>query len=181
LFDGIAAPLLFVSSDQINAIVPYGLRSDSTKVQVVYKGEAIASETVGVQGASPAVFSLNGSGGGPGAILNEDLTVNSRTNPAHIGSIIVLYATGDGATHPPSQDGYLTKFPYPSPNLPVSVTIEGVPAEIVWVSAAPGQVAGVMQINARVPPSAWIAPFDQVVVKVGDFLSPSAVTVAVVQ
>jgi uncharacterized protein (TIGR03437 family) len=181
LFDGVAAPILYVSSNQINAIVPYSVTGQSTKVQIVYKGEAIASATVEVQAATPAVFSLNGSGGGPGAILNQDLTVNSGSNPAHIGSVIVIYATGAGATNPPSEDGYLTGFPYPSPNLPVYVTIEGVPAEIVWVSAAPGQVAGMLQINVRVPVGAWIAPFDQVVVQVGDFLSPSAVTVAVVQ
>jgi len=179
LFDGVAAPLLYTSSTQINAVVPFGVAGPTTKVQVMYQGNAVASATVSVQPASPALFALDGSGGGPGAILNQDGSVNSGTNPAARGSVVVLYATGGGATKPASQDGVLTAETYPAPDLPVSVTIEGVQAQVTYAGAAPGLVAGVMQINVVVPATAWVAPFDQVVVTVGTFPSPSAVTVAV--
>ena len=178
-FDGLAAPLLFTSSNQINAVVPFGVAGPTTQIQVMYQGNVVASTTVPVQQASPAAFSLNGNGGGPGAILNQDLTVNSSANPAPRGSVVVLYITGGGTTTPTSQDGLLTTAPYPQPNLPVSVTIEGVPAIIKYAGAAPGLVAGVMQINVVVPEDAWVAPFDQVVVTVGDYSSPDAVTLAV--
>jgi uncharacterized protein (TIGR03437 family) len=181
LFDGIAAPLVYTSSSQINAIVPFGVSGPTTQIQVMFQGTAVASATVPVQAATPAIFALNGSGGGPGAILNQDGSVNSGSNPAPLGSVVVLYATGGGATTPVSQDGFLTELapPYPAPNLPVTVTIEGVPAHVIYAGAAPGLVAGVMQINVVVPATAWVAPFDQVVVTVGTFASPSAVTVAV--
>ena len=35
-----------------------------------------------------------------GAILNQNLSINSADNPARRGDVIVLYATGEGATMP---------------------------------------------------------------------------------
>jgi uncharacterized protein (TIGR03437 family) len=179
LFDGLPAPLLFTSANQINTVVPFGVAGPTSQVQVLYRGNPVAIATKTVQPASPAVFALDGSGGGPGAILNQNGSINSGSNPASRGSVVVLFATGGGVTTPASQDGLLTASPYPAPNLKVSVTIEGVPADVIYAGAAPGLVAGVMQINAVVPDTAWVAPFDQVVVTVGDYVSPSAVTVAV--
>ena len=177
--DGIAAPILYVSPSQINLVIPFGVSGTSTQIQIVYQGQPTASTTVPVQAASPALFSLNSSGGGPGAILNQDGTVNSSSNAAAPGSVVVLYATGAGLTTPASVDGLLATAPYPMPNLPVSVTIDGVPAQILYAGAAPGQIGGVLQINVVVPAGADAAPFDEIVVTVGDFSSPSAVTVAV--
>jgi uncharacterized protein (TIGR03437 family) len=179
LFDGVEAPILFTSATQINAVVPFGVAGPNTKIQILYQGTEVASTTMPVQDAAPAVFSLDGSGGGPGAILNSDLSINSATNEAPRGTFIVLYATGLGLTTPDSDDGLITGSTLAQPNLDVSVTIEGVPAKVLYAGAAPGLVAGMIQINVVVPDTAWVAPFDQVVVKVGDFVSPSAVTVAV--
>jgi uncharacterized protein (TIGR03437 family) len=179
LFDGVEAPVLFTSATQINAVVPFGVAGPNTKIQILYQGTEVASITMPVQAASPAVFSLDGSGGGPGAILNHDLTINTDNNEAPRGTFVVLYATGFGLTNPASENGLITGSTLSQPNLDVSVTIEGVPAKVLYVGAAPGLVAGMIQINVVVPDTAWVAPFDQVVVKVGDFVSPSAVTVAV--
>ena len=68
---------------------------------------------------------------------------------------------------------------YPTPLLPVSVTIDGLPGEVVYAGAAPGLVAGVLQINVLVPANASGATYDQVVVTVGDYVSPTAVTITV--
>ena len=138
LFDGLPAPLLFTSAYQINAVVPFGVAGPTSQVQVLYQGNPVATATKTTQPASPAVFALDGSGGGPGAILNQDGSVNSGSNPAPRGSVVVLFTTGGGVTNPPSQDGLLTAFPYPAPVLPVSVTIEGVPAKVIYAGAAPG-------------------------------------------
>ncbi len=67
----------------------------------------------------------------------------------------------------------------PAPVLPVSVTIDGLPAQVLYAGAAPGLVAGVLQINVVVPADAYGATYDQVVVTVGDYVSPSAVTLTV--
>jgi uncharacterized protein (TIGR03437 family) len=181
LFGGIPAPLLFASSSQINAIVPFGVSGPGTQIQVVYHGQPTGSTTVPVQSASPALFALNATGGGPGAILNQDLSVNSETNPAPQGSVVVLYATGGGLSMPPSVDGLLTAQPYPKPVLPVSVTINTLPAQVLYAGAAPGLVAGVLQINVVVPSNASPVRYDQVVLTIGDYVSPTAITIAVQQ
>jgi len=179
LIGGTASPILYASSTQINTVVPFGVTGTTTQIQVLYQGQPAASATVPVQPASPAVFSMDSNGGGQGAILNQNGSVNSHTNPASPGSEVVLYATGAGITLPSSVDGLVTTSPYPAPVLPVSVTIDGLPAQVIYAGAAPGLVAGVLQINVVVPSGALGATFDQVVVTVGDYVSPSAVTMTV--
>lgn len=179
LVGGTAAPLLYVSPTQINAIIPFGVSGTSTQIQIVYQGQTVASTTEAVEAASPAVFSMNSNGGGQGAILNQDGSVNSQSNPAAPGSVVSIYATGAGLTTPASSDGTVTAAPYPQPNLPVSVTVYGLPAQVRYAGAAPGLVAGVLQINAVVPAGAYPAAFDQVVVTIGDYISPTAITLSV--
>ena len=179
LFDGTAAPLLYASSGQINAVVPFGVAGPTTKVQVVNQGQTAASITVPVQPASPALFAIDGSGGGQGAILNQDGSVNSQTNPASRGSVVVFYGTGGGLTSPASVDGLLTPPPYPLLMPPVTVTIDNKPAQVLYAGAAPGMVAGVMQINAVVPVNAGQATTDQVEVTIGGYTSPTAITLVV--
>jgi uncharacterized protein (TIGR03437 family) len=181
LIGGTASPILYASSTQINTVVPFGVTGTTTQVQVLYNGQTAVSATVAVQPASPAVFSMDSNAGGQGAILNQDGSVNSHTNPALPGSEVVLYATGAGLTMPAGVDGLVTSVspPYPTPVLPVSVTIDGLPAQVLYAGAAPGLVAGVLQINVVVPADAYGATYDQIVVTVGDYVSPSAVTMTV--
>jgi uncharacterized protein (TIGR03437 family) len=176
-----AAPLLSASTDQISLVVPFEVAGPTTKIQVIYQGNAVASTTASVQAASPAIFAVNGSGGGTGSILNQDGSVNSSTNPAAQGSVVSFYATGGGLTTPASQDGLLASPPYPALELPVSVTIAGLPATVTYAGWSSGEVEGEMQIDVIVPSSAEIAPFDQILLTVGNYTSPSAVTIAVQQ
>ena len=49
-------------------------------------------------------------------------------------------------------DGRLvTDAPFPRPILPVGVRIGGRVADVTYSGAAPGQVAGMLQVNARIP------------------------------
>ena len=180
---GVVAPILFASSNQINTVVPFNLTGATAQIQVLYQGQSTASTTVPVQAVSPAIFSMNGTGGGQGAILNQDGSVNSQSNPASRGSVVSLFATGGGLTTPASMNGLVTapnaSEYYPAPVQPVSVSIDGQAAQIVYAGAAPGLVAGVLQINVAVPANATQASYDQVVVTVGNSTSPTAVTMSV--
>jgi uncharacterized protein (TIGR03437 family) len=118
-------------------------------------------------------------GNGPGAILNEDGTVNSPDNPAAAGSLVALYVTGLGQTDPPGQDGVVAGNLLPRPQLPVSVFVSGLPADILYAAAAPGMVAGVFQLNVRVPATITSWPEIPVSLQAGTFVSPSSVWVAV--
>ena len=83
LFNGAPAPLLSVSDKQSSAIVPYAVAGQpSVDVQVEYQGVQSDVVTVPVLPSRPGIFSLDGSGQGLLAILNEDGSVNSPSNPA---------------------------------------------------------------------------------------------------
>ncbi len=180
LFDGIAAPMILSWSGQINTIVPYSVAGrERTTVRVEYQGMATPSLTLPVGTSAPAIFTANASGRGPGAILNEDLTPNSPQNPAPKGSVAVIFATGEGQTQPPGIDGKVASTTLPRPILPVSVTIGGLNAVVEYAGAAPTLVAGVLQINARIPERVASGNAIPVVIKIGEHSSPPGVTLAI--
>ena len=45
-------------------------------------------------------------------------------------------------------------LPLPKPALQVSVEINGENAEVTYAGGAPGEVAGMLQVNARIPANA---------------------------
>lgn len=180
LFDGQPAPLTYASQGQLNAVVPYGIASRSfTTVQVRYAGQVTQGVTIPVADSAPGIFSADSTGRGQGAVLNENGTLNSPSNPARRGSVVVLYATGEGATSPAGVDGQVAAQIYPKPVLPVSVRIGGQPAVVHYAGAAPGFVAGLMQINAQVPDSVPVGARVPVSVVVGSASSSPGVTIAI--
>jgi uncharacterized protein (TIGR03437 family) len=179
LFDGIAAPLIYVSANLISAIVPYEVSGKKqTSIQVEYQGKRTNAVSFPVDAAFPALLTLDSSGGGQGAILNQNGTINSKTKPAARGSVVSLFGTGEGMTSPAGVDGRIATTVFPAPLLPVSVTIAGRNAQLQYFGAAPESVAGVIQINAYIPPD---CPSGNVPVafSVGPYASPENVTVAV--
>jgi len=179
-FGGVSAPLLYTSASEVGAIVPFGTAGSATEVVVTYRGQSSAPLSVPVAVASPALFSQDGTGGGQGAILNSDGSLNSMNNPANRESIIVIYATGFGQTTPAGEDGKVAgALPLPTPVLPVSVQIDGQDAPILYAGAAPGMLHGFMQINVRIPAGVTPAYDVSVAVKVGEYASPTVVTLNV--
>lgn len=178
LFDGVPAPLVYVSAGQLSGIVPYAVASkSSTQVVVESNGQTSSPLTVSVAPAAPGLFSLNFSGSGPAVVFNEDGTVNSATNPASKGSIIVLYGTGEGQTTPAGVDGLIASSVFPKPVLPVTVLVGNVPAsDILYAGAVPGNVTGVLQVNARLA-ATTPSGTQSLVLRVGSFSSQSGLTV----
>lgn len=179
LFDGVPAPLVYVSGTQISGVVPYSVAAkSSTQIVAVYQGQRSTAITARVSDALPGLFSANFSGSGQGAIYNQDASVNSAANPAKRGDIVVLYGTGEGQTDPPGTDGLVAISVFPKPQLPVRVTIGGQNTEVLYAGAVPFVIAGVFQINARVP--IGIGTGNQpVVVLIGSGQSQPNLTVAV--
>jgi uncharacterized protein (TIGR03437 family) len=139
---------------------------------------------------SPGIFTLTQTGSGQGAILNQNGKVNSQSNPAAKGSVISVYATGEGQTNPAGVTGSVTPSaaPFPKPaatNVTLSFLVPGpggtstsVPATLTYAGEAPGLVSGVLQVNARIPPGA-ASGSNTIVLTVGSNSSPSVVTVQV--
>ena len=91
-FNDVPAPLVYVSDQQSSAIIPYAMAGRaSVDVQVEYKGVRSDPVTVPVLASRPGIFSVDASGQGQGAILNEDGTLNSASNPARRGAVISIY------------------------------------------------------------------------------------------
>ena len=157
LFDGVAAPITYAHRCQVNVIAPFGLGGASeTDVVVEYQGERSNAVRLPVSEAAPALFSSNATGFGDAAALNDDSTVNTFENPAVKGSIVALFGTGAGLLDAPLEDG---EIPRGSPPLIAGdtkvfvrdATRQWVEAEVVYAGAAPGLIAGLVQINFRIP------------------------------
>jgi uncharacterized protein (TIGR03437 family) len=179
LFNDLASPLLFVSSKQIGAVVPYKIAGQpNVQLQVEVGGVKSTALSVPVVDAAPAIFTVNQTGSGPGAVLNQDYSLNSAANPAAAGSVIMVYATGEGATNPTGVDGLITLGTPPMAIQQVSVTIGGQEAQVLYAGSAPDLIAGVLQVNAQIPPNTahGIIP---IILTVGYASSPSNVTIAV--
>jgi uncharacterized protein (TIGR03437 family) len=179
LFDSTPAAVIYASANQVNAIVPDSVAGEVlTEVQVVSGTQTSNPLSMPVTSQDPAVFSLDSSGVGQGAILNQDGSVNSQSNPAAVGSVISLFATGGGETNPPEDDEITPDASPPATVLPVSVTIDGELAEVEYAGAAPGLIAGVVQVNAKIPDKVIPDNAIAVVLWVNGVSGP-AVTVAV--
>jgi uncharacterized protein (TIGR03437 family) len=149
-------------------------------MQVDYQGLRSDILTLPVAATAPGLFSLDMRGRGPGAILNEDgFTLNSPSQPAPRGSLVVIYATGAGQTAPPGQDGLVPSTLLPKPVLPVTVRIGGATAKVEYAGAAPYYVSGLLQITARVPLDIEPGDYVPVILTVSGQSSLPAVTVAV--
>ena len=180
LFDGVPAPLFFVRSDQINAQAPYSLDGkDQVRVQVMFQDLPSQEETFPVGESAPGVFSLPGDPS-RAIVLHSDGSLNSFSNPARAGDIVVFFATGEGQTDPRGIEGKLATGPLPRlprPRLPVSLTIGGREAQITFAGSAPN-FAGLLQLNARIPAESNGAGAE-VVLTVGSASSQSGLTMSV--
>jgi uncharacterized protein (TIGR03437 family) len=178
LFGGSAAPLFYVQGSQITAQAPYEIGGQSTvDLEVFFQGQSRGKVTVPVAASAPAIFTVS-AGTGLAIALNESGTLNSAVEPAARGSIVTLYATGDGVEDPAAVDGKPAAGPLPKPALPVTLTMGGYPADILFAGAAP-EFAGLLQISARVPSGFASTGTVPVVLRIGAASSQTGVTLAV--
>jgi uncharacterized protein (TIGR03437 family) len=177
-FNGTAAPVLYTSAGQVGAVAPFSLSGDKADVVVTYQGQVSAALSVSVAASAPGLFTLDGSGTGQAVAINQDGGINGPDRPAKAGEFVTLYGTGTGRTTPPSQDGVPAAAPLPQPVLPVTLSIGGISVQPQYAGAAPGQVAGVIQINAQIP-AGLTAGAVPVVLQVGTSSSPNGVTIYV--
>ena len=179
-FDATPAPMIYAQSQQLNVSVPYEIAGKNvTQLHIEYGGLRSDVVSLVVNETSPGIFTVDHGGKGQGAILNENGTLNSLTNMASAGSIVALFVTGEGQTSPAGVNGQLAADPLPHPLAPVSVQIGGIDAEILYAGGAPGEVAGVMQVNVRVPDGTIPGKGVPVLLTIGKATSQPGVTLAI--
>ncbi|MEP7365154.1 MAG: hypothetical protein ABI972_18025 [Acidobacteriota bacterium] len=152
--NGTAAPLLYVSHGQVNMVLPYDLAvSTRPEIQVVRgaaPGNVIKNSVV--QRAGISIFKTGDPALLSAAALNEDGTVNTAANPAKKGSRVVLFGTGGGPTNPASVAGEVTPLELRPLAYGAIVSMYGVPdLPVEYAGGALGLIAGVMQLNVKLP------------------------------
>jgi uncharacterized protein (TIGR03437 family) len=185
LFNGIPAPMIYASATQISAVVPYEMAPiASPTVLVKYVGQTSNGYQLTSTTTMPGLFTQNSSGSGPGAILNQDYSLNGPNNAAAKGSIVMVFMTGEGQTSPQGVTGAITTGTLPPPQvtpaplLPIGVLINGQPALWTYAGEAPGLAAGLMQLNVQIPPNALSGNLS-ITVSIGSNISQNGVTVSV--
>jgi len=180
LFDDVQAPLLYTMANQLSAIVPYEVSGQAqTSIQVEYQGVRSTPFTVAVAPTAPGIFTSNESGSGQGAIVNQDGSINGPGNPAAGGDVISIYATGEGQTVPLGTDGIIVSAAdLRQPVQTVTVSIGGQNATVLYAGSAGNEVAGLLQVNARVPLGIMPSAATPVTITIGGSSQPG-VTMAV--
>ena len=143
------APLVFVSAGQINAQVPYDVPVGAeAQVVVNVNGKASPSARVQVVAAAPGIFQF---GERRAVVQNADNTVNTASNGAEAGSMIVAYLTGGGEVDNAVGTGVAAgSSPLSRHKGNVTATVNGTMADVAFAGLTP-QFIGLTQVNLKVP------------------------------
>jgi uncharacterized protein (TIGR03118 family) len=162
--NGTPAPILYTHADQTNIVVPWGVTGTTASIVVTAGSTTVQTLQVPLAATAPGLFPFSG-----GALaFNQDGTLNSATNAAAAGTVVVLYATGLGQTDPAGVDG--TRYGslvLAETVAPVTATVGGKTAVVVYAGSAPGQLSGVMQVEVVVPAGAGAGAVPVVVTAAG--------------
>jgi uncharacterized protein (TIGR03437 family) len=122
--------------------VPYSAAgTELTHIEVFYLGQLVGAGAAAVVESAPGIFPV---------IVNQDGTYNSEIHPAPRGNYLIVFATGTGVSSGTNIAGLPAVAPYSPPALPLTVSVNGMEATVMWAGNAPGQV-GLLQMNVRVP------------------------------
>jgi uncharacterized protein (TIGR03437 family) len=144
LFDSIPAPIVSVASNSITCFAPFEI-TQTTNITAESNGQRSNTVKWGVKAADLQILS----------VVNPDGTLNSATNPARPGDVILFYVSGLGETLPLSADGLVNSAPLAVPVASVMVNVAGHVVQPLYIGAAPGQVAGIVQLNVQVPAAGY--------------------------
>ena len=150
-FNGIAAPLSYVSPTQLIAVVPFEIQilptpSPPVTVPVVVTTSAGSSvpRIISLSRESPGLFTENGAGTG------TVIAFNGSFQPVSViaGGPIVLYADGLGPTNPPasSASGGASTAPFNLVADSPTVFVGDTQATVLFAGLAPG-FPGIYQLN----------------------------------
>uniref|UniRef100_Q01T38 Uncharacterized protein n=1 Tax=Solibacter usitatus (strain Ellin6076) TaxID=234267 RepID=Q01T38_SOLUE len=146
--NGQNVPLFYVSPTQINGQLPFEIQPGPATLKVTVNSVASTAFPITVTPAAPGIF-LTGTN--RAAATNPDTSVNAANNPAPAGAVVTVYFTGLGPLDHPVPTGA------PAPldtlckaTLPVTVTVGGQVAEVLFAGLTPGSVS-LAQANVVLP------------------------------
>jgi len=151
-FNDVAAPLLYVSDSQINAVLPTSggilFSPAAPRIRVSANSASSPDFPVTTISAEPQIFQ---NPDGTAKAVNQDGTLNSADHPAKAGSIVSIWATGAGIT-PIFSLGGDGRIATSAEDLQCcAVYLGNTPLNVLYSGAAPGIVMGVVQVNFQLP------------------------------
>ena len=168
-FDNQPAPLLYVSSTQINVQVPFEVSTRaSTVMQLTFNGTVLSTRMFAVVPENPSLFVASTINVSSGFIcnqinevyygnilmalaLNEDGTLNSCTNPAKAGSLVSLFVNGVGTSAQNRATGMLNGINPGFVTGTAEVLVGNYSAEVDSINNQAGAISGIAQLNVRIP------------------------------
>jgi uncharacterized protein (TIGR03437 family) len=173
--NGIPAPLYFVSNGQINAQIPSELAAGQQfQVQAKVNGLYTNPIVINTTAVAPGLASF-----ADGTVIAQDTNYQLITadHPAHAGEVIILYATGMGATNPPVATGAVTSgTDLVHAAITPKVTVGTADAQVLFAGLSPGSV-GLYQIDVVIPSGAGTGNVPLVITQSG--VASNTVTVPV--
>jgi uncharacterized protein (TIGR03437 family) len=166
----VSAIPIFVSSGQVNAILPSNTPLGTGALRISNSGRTSAPVAIEVAENAPGIFAISSAGYGPGVVQNfnaqTDQPVNSLDTSAARGQVITIWATGLGRV--PFADNVAPT----AQNVDATVTITIGERDAVRLYAGRSPCcAGVDQIVVRVPEDAPLGCYVPVRVKSGTVVS----------
>lgn len=167
---------VYVSAGLVRAVLPSTVPAGPAAVRVIYQGQPGNPVTVTVSNHSPGIYTVSGTGSGPGRIFNFASATHlfsSLQRPGRPNLVATLHATGFGArtgsddTAPPQQN-----LPYT-----VDVTVGGISAVKLFAGRSTA-LPGTDLITFRIPAGVALGCYVPVQVTVNGAVS-NVVTMAV--
>ena len=166
-FDGIAAPLLYVSPHQINVQAPFEISGKTqTNLQLARGGSPVDTRALAVVASAPTIFQVPIAVGDcpniyPGATeilaINQDGSRNSCSHPAPLGSTVTFFVNGLGVTSLASVTGAVTPVAVAEPNQQVTIPVDGFHTfpnvTFGQVTSLANSLAGVYSVTVTSDPS----------------------------
>lgn len=168
---GVAAPVWYVSPTQINFLVPSFLAPRTeVEVWITVDGRAGPVVRVRVMEAAPALFPYDRD---TALLIDSSGQLRTRQNPARPGDDVILLATALGRFNP---DTPFRQLPAAAadlvrrPEFHILLNGERLDDRLIRYAGAAPTLAGVTQINLKLPES--LPPLPAVQLVLGDRTSP---------
>ncbi len=170
---GVDAIPVFVFDGQVNAIMPSNAPLGQVSITVRFQNETSPGATAQVLPASFGIFAYSG---GLGVVQNfladGSVTLNTPSNSARRGQIMIAYGTGLGAINAPDN----VAPPTGDIDVPVEILVGGRPARKLYAGRSPC-CSGLDQIVFEVAEDTPTGCYVPMTIKAGDFYS-NFVTIA---
>jgi uncharacterized protein (TIGR03437 family) len=162
LLNGVPTQVIASQDNEIRLVAPHDLVPGmEATLEVEHQGRRSKLVTLSVVASDPAIFGTNQYGKGIAQAHNEDGTTHGSEHPAARGSVVTLYTTGVGLS-----------------DMPLEVHIAGQPAEVVSTQVSRTR-PGAIEVQVRVPETVDPAPFQPVILHVGNLFSQPGVGLAI--